>query len=154
MDLVSLLNFTGCLSRHLVHSSGTVAARSVIRLMANSFSPPAVCSRLQIGPSWSVYSVCWLHRLRCRSLSRLRCTGEIFPPSAAHVEGSHLPREIESAHPLLIYSLGVDLPLQYAVSVDTHILVVLHQIDILYWNAWKPTNIIKKPSSEFTFLPF
>lgn len=153
MDLVSLLNFTGCLSRHLVHSSGTVAARSVIRLMANSFSPPAVGCRLVLLDQF-IQSVGCIGSGAALLADYVHCTGEIFPPSAAHVEGSHLPWEIESAHPLLIYSLGVDLPLQYAVSVDTHILVVLHQIDILYWNAWKPTNIIKKPSSEFTFLPF
>ena len=35
---------------------------------------------------------------------------------AAHVEGSQLPKEIESAHPLLVHSLGIRFPVQSVVS--------------------------------------
>ena len=45
---------------------------------------------------------------------------------AAHVERSQLPQEIESAHPLLVHSLGVGFPVQSVVDHHSQVFIVLH----------------------------
>ena len=45
---------------------------------------------------------------------------------AAHIEGSQLPQEIESAHPLPVHSLGIRFPVQSVVDHNSQVFVALH----------------------------
>ena len=66
-----------------------------------------VCSALMHSPSRPQQStVHWLNRLI-----------KDFQHLAAHVERSQLPQEIESAHPFLIHSVSVGLPIQSTSSL-------------------------------------